>query len=88
MIRWPQYEPNNNRENFANSKSAVGLAYEALARKKHLAIVPSAMDLFEEPAALQEAACLAAHWFRRYLRPNRQAQTGAPRNSDQRTVEH
>lgn len=78
----------NNSANGVQLEIGGRLAYEALARKKHLAIVPGAIDLFEKPAALQEVARLAAHWFSRYLRPNRQAQTGAPRNSDQRTVEH
>lgn len=42
-------------------------AYAELKAEKHLAIVPGATHLFEEPGTLQEAARLAAEWFRRYL---------------------
>ncbi len=42
-------------------------AYEKLRVEKHLAIVPGATHLFEEPGTLQEAARLAADWFSRYL---------------------
>ena len=42
-------------------------AYEKLTAEKHLAIVPGATHLFEEPGTLQEAARLAADWFKRYL---------------------
>jgi dienelactone hydrolase len=53
-------------------------AYERLKAEKHLAIVPGATHLFEEPGTLQEVARLAAAWFRRHL--------GAQRAAD-RTVE-
>ncbi len=53
-------------------------AYERLKPEKHLAIVPGATHLFEEPGTLQEVARLAAAWFRRHL--------GAPRAAN-RTVE-
>jgi dienelactone hydrolase len=43
-------------------------AYEKLTTEKHLAIVPGATHLFEEPGALQEVARLAADWFKRYLK--------------------
>ena len=42
-------------------------AYDKLTAEKHLAIVPGATHLFEEPGTLQEAAGLAANWFKRYL---------------------
>ncbi len=42
-------------------------AYAKLKAEKHLAIVPGATHLFEEPGTLQEAARLAAEWFSRYL---------------------
>ncbi len=42
-------------------------AYERLKTEKHLAIVPGATHLFEEPGTLQEVARLAAAWFRRHL---------------------
>jgi pimeloyl-ACP methyl ester carboxylesterase len=42
-------------------------AYERLKAEKHLAIVPGATHLFEEPGTLQEVARLAAAWFRRHL---------------------
>ncbi|HSE89900.1 MAG TPA: dienelactone hydrolase family protein [Candidatus Binatia bacterium] len=42
-------------------------AYDKLTVEKHLAIVPGATHLFEEPGTLQEAARLAADWFKRYL---------------------
>ena len=42
-------------------------AYEKLKAEKHLAIVPGATHLFEEPGTLQEVARLAAAWFRRQL---------------------
>ncbi|MFD4194039.1 phosphoribosyltransferase family protein [Amycolatopsis thermoflava] len=35
----------------------------------HLAVVPGATHLFEEPGALEEAATLATDWFRRHLTP-------------------
>ena len=43
-------------------------AYEQLKAKKHLAVVPGATHLFEEPGALQEVARLAARWFTQNLR--------------------
>ena len=43
-------------------------AYAKLKSEKHLAIVPGATHLFEEPGTLQEAARLAADWFKRHLR--------------------
>ena len=43
-------------------------AYRRLKCEKHLAIVPGATHLFEEPGTLKEAACLAADWFERHLR--------------------
>ena len=42
-------------------------AYERLKVEKHLAIVPGATHLFEEPGTLQEVARLAAGWFKRHL---------------------
>lgn len=42
-------------------------AYEKLNTEKHLAIVPGATHLFEEPGTLQEVARLAGLWFKRYL---------------------
>ena len=42
-------------------------AYEKIKAEKHLAIVPGATHLFEEPGTLQEVAHLAADWFKRYL---------------------
>jgi dienelactone hydrolase len=42
-------------------------AYEKLTAEKHLAIVPGATHLFEESGTLQQAARLAADWFKRYL---------------------
>ena len=42
-------------------------AYGKLKAEKHLAIVPGATHLFEEPGTLQEVARLAADWFKRYL---------------------
>jgi dienelactone hydrolase len=42
-------------------------AYGKLKAKKHLAIVPGATHLFEEPGTLQEVARLAADWFKQYL---------------------
>jgi putative phosphoribosyl transferase len=42
-------------------------AYRKLKIEKHLAIVPGATHLFEEPGTLKEAACLAADWFERHL---------------------
>ena len=42
-------------------------AYERLKAKKHLAVVPGATHLFEEPGTLQEVARLAARWFTQHL---------------------
>ena len=42
-------------------------AFIRLKAEKNLAIVPGATHLFEEPGTLQEAARLAANWFRRHL---------------------
>ncbi|HEX5037840.1 MAG TPA: phosphoribosyltransferase family protein [bacterium] len=42
-------------------------AYAALRGVKDLAVVPNATHLFEEPGKLEEAARLAAEWFRLYL---------------------
>ena len=42
-------------------------AYERLKPEKHLAIVPGATHLFEEPGTLQEVARLAGDWFKRYF---------------------
>ncbi len=44
-------------------------AYNLLRAKKELVIVPGATHLFEEPGALEEAAQLAAQWFKKYLMP-------------------
>lgn len=45
-------------------------ARDALSQcNSHLAIVPGATHLFEEPGALDEVARLAADWFVRYLHP-------------------
>jgi dienelactone hydrolase len=43
-------------------------AFRKLKAEKHLAIVPGATHLFEEPGTLQEVARLAADWFQRHLR--------------------
>jgi len=43
-------------------------AYRKLNTEKHLAIVPGATHLFEEPGTLEEVARLAADWFERHLR--------------------
>jgi len=43
-------------------------AYEKLKTEKHLAIVPGATHLFEEPGTLQEVARLAGDWFKRHLK--------------------
>ncbi len=48
-------------------------AYEKLEAEKHLAIVPGATHLFEEPGTLQEVARLAAAWFGRHLGAQRAA---------------
>jgi len=36
--------------------------------KKKLVIIPGATHLFEEPGKLEEVACLAAEWFKSYLK--------------------
>jgi putative phosphoribosyl transferase len=43
-------------------------AFELLRTEKHLAVVPGATHLFEEPGALEQVAWLATEWFLRYLR--------------------
>jgi len=43
-------------------------AYNLLRATKELVIVPGATHLFEEPGTLEEAARLAAQWFKKYLR--------------------
>ena len=52
-------------------------AYAKLKAEKHLAIVPGATHLFEEPGTLQEAARLAAEWFKRHLGRIRVQETSA-----------
>jgi len=42
-------------------------AFELLACKKKLAIVPEATHLFEEPGALEEVGRMASLWFAEYL---------------------
>jgi pimeloyl-ACP methyl ester carboxylesterase len=42
-------------------------AYRRLKTAKHLAIIPGATHLFEEPGALEEVARLARDWFRKHL---------------------
>jgi len=55
-------------------------AYAALGCVKHLAIVPGATHLFEEPGTLEEVARLAAEWFTRHLEPAAaQSRKGAKR---------
>jgi pimeloyl-ACP methyl ester carboxylesterase len=49
------------------------LALEYLGGERHLAVVPGATHLFEEPGTLEEAARLAAEWFARHLHPGRAA---------------
>jgi putative phosphoribosyl transferase len=44
-------------------------AQEHLKCENHLAVVPGATHLFEEPGALDRAASLARDWFARYLAP-------------------
>jgi alpha-beta hydrolase superfamily lysophospholipase len=43
-------------------------AYAELTCARHLAIVPGATHLFEEPGALEQVAETAGDWFARYLR--------------------
>jgi putative phosphoribosyl transferase len=42
-------------------------ALSLLRVEKRLEVIPGATHLFEEPGALEQAAHLAAEWFRRYL---------------------
>jgi putative phosphoribosyl transferase len=42
-------------------------AFHVLRCTKELIVVPGATHLFEEPGTLEEVACLAEEWFRRYL---------------------
>jgi putative phosphoribosyl transferase len=44
-------------------------AQKYLRCENHLAVVPSASHLFEEPGTLEQAASLARDWFTRYLAP-------------------
>ncbi|GHE84241.1 putative phosphoribosyl transferase [Amycolatopsis deserti] len=44
-------------------------AHTQLRGEAHLAVVPGATHLFEEPGTLDAAACLARDWFRRHLTP-------------------
>jgi putative phosphoribosyl transferase len=44
-------------------------AQERLRCENHLAVVPGASHLFEEPGTLERAAGLARDWFTRYLAP-------------------
>ena len=55
-------------------------AYAKIKIEKHLAIVPGATHLFEEPGTLQEVARLAADWFKGYLGRNR-VQEERPRSA-------
>lgn len=62
-------------------------AYERLKAEKHLAIVPGATHLFEEPGTLQEVARLAAAWFRRHLGAQRAANRSVERHGPSRGAE-
>ncbi|RJQ53339.1 MAG: alpha/beta hydrolase [Nitrospiraceae bacterium] len=42
-------------------------AYDLIKAEKELRIIPGATHLFEEPGTLEEAARLAAGWFKKYL---------------------
>lgn len=42
-------------------------AYDIINAEKQLKIIPAATHLFEEPGTLEEAAHLAADWFKKYL---------------------
>lgn len=56
----------------ARDTEVLGLnrhALDALQCEKHLAVVPGATHLFEEPGALEQAAQVAAAWFAEHLRP-------------------
>jgi dienelactone hydrolase len=46
-------------------------AYRQLRCQRELKIVPGATHLFEEPGKLEEAARLAAEWFRHHLHPQK-----------------
>jgi putative phosphoribosyl transferase len=58
---------------------------EALARlkcpDKKLVIIPGATHLFEEPGTLEEAARVAAEWFRQHFMPAEKAQGASGRSS-------
>ena len=59
-------------------------AFGKLKAEKHLAIVPGATHLFEEPGTLQAVARLAADWFKQYLgatAPKKTPQTEIRRRS-------
>lgn len=47
-------------------------AYERIPSAKHLAIVPGASHLFDEPGALDQVVRLADNWFREHLAANPQ----------------
>jgi putative phosphoribosyl transferase len=51
-----------------NRQAQAGLRCE-----NHLAVVPGATHLFEEPGTLETAANLARDWFVGHLEPARQA---------------
>ena len=42
-------------------------AFDMIKAEKQLKIIPGATHLFEEPGTLEEAARLAAEWFKKYL---------------------
>jgi len=42
-------------------------AYDMIKAEKQLKIMPGATHIFEEPGTLEEAARLAADWFKKYL---------------------
>lgn len=52
-------------------------AQQRMTAKTDLAIVSGAAHLFEEPGKLEEVSRLSIQWFRRYLRPSRQAEKAA-----------
>jgi len=58
-----------------NDFQVIGMnqwAFERLTvKEKKLEIVPGATHLFEESGTLEEVACLAGEWFKRYLLENR-----------------
>jgi putative phosphoribosyl transferase len=49
-------------------------AYGKMRCEKHLAVVPGATHLFEEPGTLERVAALAAEWFGRHLALDRSPQ--------------